>query len=85
MVVDNAILRASAPESKMGSRPKNGGPIPDVRGLLSSAATPLRSDEREGRIKAWQALDLPAGINRQVHQNRLLKIARGSGQMLSGK
>ena len=33
------------------------------------------------RLKAWQALDLPAGIERQVHQNRLLKIAREGGQM----
>ena len=28
------------------------------------------------RLKAWQALDLPSGIERSVHQNRLLKIAR---------
>ncbi|HEM8770682.1 TPA: DUF4158 domain-containing protein, partial [Enterobacter hormaechei] len=28
------------------------------------------------RLKAWQALDLPSGIERLVHQNRLLKIAR---------
>ncbi|EOE3994866.1 Tn3 family transposase, partial [Klebsiella pneumoniae] len=27
------------------------------------------------RLKAWQALDLPSGIERLVHQNRLLKIA----------
>jgi hypothetical protein len=33
------------------------------------------------RLKAWQALDLPAGIGRLVHQNRLLKIAREGGQM----
>ena len=33
------------------------------------------------RLEAWQALDLPAGIERQVHQNRLLKIAREGGQM----
>uniref|UniRef100_B8HZ41 Transposase Tn3 family protein n=1 Tax=Cyanothece sp. (strain PCC 7425 / ATCC 29141) TaxID=395961 RepID=B8HZ41_CYAP4 len=33
------------------------------------------------RLKVWQQLDLPAGINQQVHQNRLLKIARESGQM----
>jgi TnpA family transposase len=33
------------------------------------------------RLKAWQALDLPAGIERQVHQNRLLKMAREGGQM----
>ena len=33
------------------------------------------------RLKVWQALDLPGGIERQVHQNRLLKIAREGGQM----
>ncbi len=33
------------------------------------------------RLKAWQALDLPAGIERLVHQNRLLKITREGGQM----
>ena len=33
------------------------------------------------RLKAWQALDLPSGIERAVHQNRLLKIAREGGQM----
>ncbi len=33
------------------------------------------------RLKAWQALDLSSGIERQVHQNRLLKIAREGGQM----
>jgi len=33
------------------------------------------------RLKAWQALDLPSGIERPVHQNRLLKIAREGGQM----
>jgi len=33
------------------------------------------------RLKAWQALDLPTGIEQQVHQNRLLKIAREGGQM----
>jgi hypothetical protein len=35
------------------------------------------------RLKAWQALDLPVGNERQVHQNRLLKIAREGGQMNS--
>ena len=33
------------------------------------------------RLKAWQALDLPQGIERLIHQNRLLKIAREGGQM----
>jgi TnpA family transposase len=35
------------------------------------------------RLKAWQALDLPAGIERRVHQNRQLKMAREGGQMTS--
>ena len=33
------------------------------------------------RLKAWQMLNLPSGIERLVHQNRLLKIAREGGQM----
>src|SRR3546814_13590828 len=32
------------------------------------------------RLKAWQALDLPSGIERSVQQNRLLKIPRDGGQ-----
>lgn len=35
------------------------------------------------RLKAWHSLDLPTGIEQQVHQNRLLKIAREGGQMTS--
>ena len=34
------------------------------------------------RLKALQSLDLPEGLDRQVHQNRLLKIAREGGQTL---
>jgi hypothetical protein len=37
--------------------------------------------EHIDRLQAWRSLDLPAGIERQVHQNRLLKIAREGGQM----
>jgi hypothetical protein len=33
------------------------------------------------RLKTWQLLGLPIGIERSVHQNRLLKIAREGGQM----
>lgn len=33
------------------------------------------------RLKSWQALDLPAGVEHAVHQNRMLKIAREGGQM----
>lgn len=33
------------------------------------------------RLKTLHGLDLPMGIERQIHQNRLLKIAREGGQM----
>lgn len=33
------------------------------------------------RLKAFQALALPDGIGRHIHQNRLLKLAREGGQM----
>lgn len=33
------------------------------------------------RLKAWHEIDLPTGIERHIHQNRLLKIAREGGQM----
>ncbi len=36
------------------------------------------------RLKAVEALDLPEGIDRLIHQNRLLKLAREGGQMVSG-
>jgi TnpA family transposase len=35
------------------------------------------------RLKTLQAIDLPMGIERQVHQNRLLKIAREGAKMTS--
>lgn len=33
------------------------------------------------RLKAWQTLDLPTGIERLLHQNQLLKITREGDQM----
>ncbi|HNF92590.1 MAG TPA: Tn3 family transposase [Accumulibacter sp.] len=33
------------------------------------------------RLNAWLALGLPSGLERLIHQNRLLKIAREGGQM----
>ena len=33
------------------------------------------------RLKVMETLTLPAGIEREVHQNRLLKLARECGQM----
>ena len=50
--------------------------------LRQSAAKPNSRHMREHiDRKAWQALNLPAGVEHQVHQNRLLKIAREGGQM----
>lgn len=46
-----------------------------------AAATATRLLEHIARLKAMEALMLPAGIERQVHQNRLLKLAREGGQM----
>ncbi|MCE2969710.1 MAG: Tn3 family transposase [Burkholderiales bacterium] len=48
--------------------------------------SPARANSRHmlehiERLKAMHALDLPVGVERQVHQNRLLKIAREGGQM----
>lgn len=50
--------------------------------------SPGRSNSRQmiehiERLHAWQFLNLPEGIEKQVHQNRLLKIAREGGQMSS--
>ena len=39
----------------------------------------------KGALEAWQALGLPAGIERQVHQNRLLEIAREGGLLDAGR
>jgi len=35
------------------------------------------------RLKAIEALNLPEGIEKQVHQNRLIKLAREGGQMVA--
>ncbi len=37
--------------------------------------------EQIERLRIWPPLDLPAGIERSAHQNRLLKIAHQGGQM----
>ena len=54
--------------------------------LASLRQSPAKPNSRHmlehiERLKAWQALDLPTGIERLIHQNRLLKIAREGGQM----
>ena len=39
--------------------------------------------EHTDRFRALQALQLPAGIERQVHQNRRFKMAREDAQMIA--
>jgi TnpA family transposase len=46
-----------------------------------SAPNPKQLLEHINRIKVIEALDLPDGIERQIHHNRLLKLAREGGQM----
>ena len=62
---------------------KEGSKTTRLGWLRQSAAKPNSRHMREhiDRLKAWQALDLPADVDRSVHQNRLLKIAREGGQM----
>ena len=62
---------------------KEGSKITWLAWLRQSPAKPNSRHmlEHIERLKLWQALDLPAGIERQIHQNRLLKIAREGGQM----
>jgi len=48
--------------------------------------SPARANSRSmpehiDRLKAWEAVDLPAGLDKRVHQNRLLKIAREGAPM----
>ncbi len=51
--------------------------------LRQSPAKPSARNmlEHIERIKVLRSIDLPAGVERQIHQNRLLKIAREGGQM----
>jgi TnpA family transposase len=64
---------------------REGGSITSLAWLPQS---PLKPNSRHmlehiDRLRALRALDLPAGIERQIHQNRLLKIAREGAQMTS--
>ena len=62
---------------------KEGGKTTQLAWLRQSPKKPNSRHmlEHIERLRAWQALDLPAGIEQAVHQNRLLKIAREGGQM----
>jgi hypothetical protein len=48
-----------------------------------STPNPKHMLEHIARLAALRALDLPDGIERQVHQNRLLKMAREGSHLTS--
>ncbi len=61
-------------------------PDSNLTWLMWLRQSPLKPNSRYmlehiERLKTFQALYLPDGIGRQVHQNRLLKIAREGAQM----
>ena len=62
---------------------KEGGKMTWLAWLRQSPAKPNSRYmlEHIERLKALQALELPANLERQVHQNRLLKIAREGAPM----
>jgi len=64
-------------------RQRENGRMTRLAWLRQSPAKPNSRHmlEHIERLKVWHELDLPVGIERQVHQNRLLKIAREGGQM----
>ena len=62
---------------------KDGGSMTWLAWMRQS---PARANSRSmlehiDRLKAWEAVDLPAGLDKRVHQNRLLKIAREGSPM----
>ncbi len=72
MFQDPALLWSSCPRSRKARGVCTRSPgRPNSRHML----------EHIERLKYLQAVDLPDGIGRSLHQNRLLKLAREGGQM----
>ena len=67
-------------------KPKGNGKLTTMAWLRQSPTAPNAKHllEHVDRLKLIQAINLPDGIERRVHQNRLLKIAREGGQMTPG-
>lgn len=69
--------------------PRDGGKAQSKASVLAwlrqspSAPNAKHLLEHIDRLTQLRALDLPDGVERQVHQNRLLKLAREGGQMTS--
>ena len=82
-----ALTEALTPEhrARLGDllKRRKGSKLTTLAWLRQSPVKPNSRHmlEHIERLKAWRAVDLPAGIERRVHQNRLLKIAREGGQM----
>ncbi|MDO2421191.1 hypothetical protein Q2406_00790 (plasmid) [Klebsiella pneumoniae] len=85
--VDRFFVIALTPSARPGRTTQaQGRQQIDVAGMAAPEVAPFKPNSRHmlehiERLKACEPLDLPAGIERQVHQNRLLKIAREGGQM----
>ena len=65
--------------------PRDGSKASALAWLRQSPSAPNAKHilEHMDRLTLLRALSLPDGIERQVHQNRLLKLAREGGQMTS--
>jgi hypothetical protein len=64
----------------------NVAPDMSITWLVSLRQSPLKPNSRYTRehierLKVFQSLALPDGLGRQIHQNRLLKMAREGAQM----
>jgi hypothetical protein len=64
----------------------NMAPGKNITWLMWLRQSPLKPHSRSmrehiERLKVFQSLALPAGVGRQIHQNRLLKMAREGAQM----
>ena len=82
-----ALLEPLQPHHKRGlDNLLNVTPDTNITWLMWLRQSPLKPNSRHmrehiERLKTFQSLALPDGIGRQIHQNRLLKMAREGAQM----
>ena len=82
-----ALLEPLQPHHKRGlDNLLNVAPDTNITWLMWLRQSPLKPNSRHmrehiERLKIFQSLALPDGIGRQIHQNRLLKMAREGAQM----
>ena len=81
------LLESLQPHHKRGlDSLLNVTPDTNITWLMWLRQSPLKPNSRHmrehiERLKIFQSLALPDGIGRQIHQNRLLKMAREGAQM----